>query len=565
MPEFDTVIKGGLLIDGQMVPRRLADVALKDGKVAYIGKVRSTDGAEVLDAAGMIVAPGFVDLHTHYDPQFFYDPWCSLSGWHGVTSVVIGNCGFGFAPAKAEHQEYLMRTLNRVESIEYDVMKAVLPWTWETFPEWMDVIDATPKGINALTYVPVNPLLIYVMGYEAAKSRDATLDERREMQRILREAMEAGACGWSAQRTAPGSGFDMQRDYDGSPFATDLMSNETSLALGAVLADFDHAFIQTLVTSNNPQRDLQHIEDLARISDSSIVFNAVATDSRMPTMHLEVLAWIRDCQRRGLKVYPQCLTSGGGYMMTIADGWNLWDEVEAWREATLGTVEEKVAKFRDPARLAAMKAQPPGVFPLDFLIVLRPESERFAAAKGMLLADAARTCGYDDMLDFFFDLVNESALKTLFQAPLLNDDRKLVADMVVEPMSIWGLSDGGAHQKFLTSGSFTTDSIIEWVREKELVTLEEAHHRLSAIPAHCAGFKGNRGRIVEGAPADIIVYDYENLTLLPSEVAYDLPSGDWRRIQQAEGYRYTIVNGTTTFVDGKCTGETPGRLLRHGG
>jgi len=478
-------------------------------------------------------------------------------------SVVIGNCGFGFAPARPENHEYLMRTLNRVEAISYDVMKETLPWTWETFPQWMDVIDQTPKGLNCLTYVPVNPLLVYVMGYEAAKSRDATPEERQTMQRLLREAMEAGACGWSAQRTAPGSGFDVQRDYDGTPFATDLMSNETALALAEVLADYDHAFIQTLITSTNPAQDTGHVEDLARVSDSSIVFNLVATDSRMPNMHKETFAWIRACQQRGLKIYAQALTNGRRLHADDRRRLEPVDETEPWREATLGTVEEKLAKFKDPARRAAMKAHPPAVFPLDFMIVLRPNADRFQPARGTLMPDGARLCGYDDMFDFFFDMVVEDELKTLFQAPELNDDRSLVPDLVREPFSIWGLSDGGAHQKFLTTGNFTTESIIEFVREKELVTLEEAHYRLAALPAACAGFK-DRGQLVEGAPADIVVYDYENLTLLPSEVAYDLPGGDWRRVSKAEGYRFTVVNGEVTFEDGKCTGATPGALLRGG-
>ena len=564
MPEFDTVIKGGMLIDGQLVPRRHADLGIKDGRIVHIGSVASSDGREVLDASGLIVAPGFVDLHTHYDNQFFYDPWCSLSGWHGVTSAVIGNCGFGFAPAREQDQEYLMRTLNRVESITYDVMKETLPWTWETFPQWMDVLDNTPKGINCLTYVPVNPLLIYVMGLEGAKTRDATEAERAEMARLLREAMDAGACGWSAQRAAPGSGFDVQRDHDGTPFASDLMSNETALALAAVLRDYDHAFIQTLVTSTVLADDFGAVEELARVSDSVIVYNAVATDSRMPTLHRDVFAWIRRCQLQGLKIYAQAATNGGGFMFSIADGWNMWDEAEPWREATLGTVEEKLAKFKDPARRAAMKANLPGVFPLHFATLLRTYTERFLPAKGTLLADGARLCGYDDPVDFFFDVVVADELKTLFQSPVLNDDRRMVDDLVVEPFAIWGVSDGGAHQKFLTTGAFTTEAITEFVREKELVSLEEAHYRLSALPAHCAGFK-NRGRLVEGAAADIVVYDYENLTLLPSEVAYDLPAGDWRRIQKAEGYRFTLVNGEVTFENGKCTGATPGRLLRSGG
>ena len=574
MPTYDKVIKDGMVIDGQMTPRRKADVAIKDGRIARIGKVNASDAAEVLDGAGMIVAPGFVDLHTHYDCALFYDPWCSLSGWHGVTSVAIGNCGFGFAPAKEKDRDYLMRTLTRVEAIPREVMELTLPWTWESFPQWMDVLDRVPKGVNALTYVPLNPLLVYVMGLDAAKERDATEEERQEMSRLLREAMDAGACGWSAQRTPPGSGADVQRDHDGTPFATDLMSYETALALGAVLADYDNAFIQTLIApegdrtgGKNPtlsgRNDRAHVEELAAISNSAIIYNAITTDSRRPDKHLDVLGWIRQCQLKGLKIYPQCVTGGGGFTFTFADGWNMYDDSTAWREATLGTTEERLAKLSNPANREALKSQRPAVLPVEFLTVLKPYSERFMPAKNCRLVDAADVMGYDDPMDLLLDMVCEDGLKTLLQAPALNDDEKLVPDIVKEPFALWGVSDGGAHQKFLTAGSFTTDSIIKFTRENEIVTLEEAHYRLSALPAHCAGFK-DRGRLTEGAPADVIVYDYENLTLLPDEVAYDLPGGDWRRIQKAEGYRYTIVNGDITFVDGKCTDATPGRLLRHG-
>ncbi|HKN89845.1 MAG TPA: amidohydrolase family protein, partial [Acidimicrobiia bacterium] len=198
MATFDRVIKGGMVIDGRNFPRYRADVGIRGGRIEKIGKIPAGDADEVIDAAGLIVAPGFVDLHTHYDAQVFWDPYCTLSGWHGVTSVAIGNCGFGFAPARPEMREYLMSSLTRVEAIPKACMEASLPWTWETFPQWLDVLDRQPKGLNMLSYVPINPLLVHVMGYEAAKSRDATDEERAEMVRLLQEAIDAGACGWSA-------------------------------------------------------------------------------------------------------------------------------------------------------------------------------------------------------------------------------------------------------------------------------------------------------------------------------------------------------------------------------
>jgi N-acyl-D-aspartate/D-glutamate deacylase len=515
----------------------------------------------VLDASGLIVAPGFVDLHTHYDAQLFWDPYCTLSGWHGVTSVVIGNCGFGFAPARAEHREYLMKTLSRVEAIPSRCMELSLPWSWESFPEWMDVLDRQPKGVNALTYVPLNPLLLYVMGFEA-KSRDATEAELGEMARLLGEAMAAGACGWSAQRTAPGGGFDMQRDFDGTPFATDVMSNGTALALGKVLADYEHAFIQTALISGDPVAETAHLEELAAVSESAVIFNAIGTFSRFPEAHRFYLDWIRRCQERGLKIYAQLVTTGNQFVFTFED-WNMFDDSPAWFEVTNGTPAERLAKFRDPSRRQALREKPPGCFPLETLVILKTYSERFLPVKGTLLPDAARILGYDDLTDLLIDMIVADELRTLFQCPQANDDQDLQNELVVAPYGLWGVSDGGAHTKFLTLGAFPTESIIDFVRERGLVTLEEAHWRLSALPAQAAGFR-HRGTLVEGAPADIIVYDYDNLTLLDEEVAEDFPGGEWRRVRHAEGYHYTMVNGELTFIDGKPTGTTPGRLLRHG-
>jgi len=560
--ELDKVIKGGVVVDGRNFPRVLADVGIRDGRIARIGQIPSSAAREVLDASGMIVAPGFVDLHTHYDAQLFWDPYCTLSGWHGVTSVAIGNCGFGFAPAKPEDREYLMSSLTRVEAIPYTCIKQSLPWTWESFPQWLDAVDRQPKGLNVLSYVPVNPLLVHVMGYEAAKSRDATPAERAEMCRLLTEAMRAGACGWSAQRSAPGTGFDVQRDYDGTPFATDLMSKETALALGAALAPFDQTFIQTLMLTDDPAGDLAHLEELARVSRSAILFNAVGTDPRNPDAHRFILQWIRQCQERGLSLYAQCVTSGAGFTFTF-ENWNMWDDSPAWREATLGTPAERLAKFRDPVRREALKRQPPALFPIAHTTLLKTRTERFRAVTDMLIPDGARILGYDDPSDLVLDLIVEDELTTLFQVPQVNQDPTLQAELVSAPYALWGVSDGGAHTKFITLGAYPTESIVDFVRERHLVTLEEAHWRLSALPARAAGFR-DRGTLVEGAPADVLVYDYEKLEVLPEEIAEDLPGGEWRRIRRANGYRYILVNGEVTFRDGKASGATPGRLLRHG-
>jgi N-acyl-D-aspartate/D-glutamate deacylase len=307
---------------------------------------------------------------------------------------------------------------------------------------------------------------------------------------------------------------------------------------------------------------MRHLEELAEVSDSAIVHNTITTDVRFPDSHREALKWVRSCQERGLKIYGQCLTTAQPFTFTF-ERWNLFDDADPWREAMLGTTAERLAKFKDPARRADLKSRRPFIFPVERLVILRPYSQRFMPAKGTMLPDAARILGYADPVDLLIDMLVEDELKTLFQMDNFNNRPELQADLVVAPYSLWGVSDGGAHTKFITHGAFPTESIIDFARERNLVTLEEAHWRLSALPAYCAGFK-QRGTIVEGAPADVVVYDFENLRLLDEEVAHDFPAGEWRRIRKAEGYRYTIVNGRTTFVDGEATGSLPGRLLRHG-
>src|SRR5215470_6814962 len=214
MAEFDVLITGGTVVDGTRVPRYRADIGIKDGKIAKIGRLHRSDAAKVIDAGGLIVAPGFIDLHTHYDSQIYWDPWCTISGWHGVTSVAIGNCGFGFAPCRPESRDRAMLTMSRNEAVPLATMKAGMPWDWETYPEFLDSLDRTAKGVNVLSYTPLAPLMAYVMGGDDAKGRAATDGERAEMCRLLEESMQVGSCGWSAQLFGKDS---IQRDFDGTP------------------------------------------------------------------------------------------------------------------------------------------------------------------------------------------------------------------------------------------------------------------------------------------------------------------------------------------------------------
>ena len=298
MPEYDVAIRGGMLIDGTGAPRVRADLGIASGRIVTIGRIRADEAATVLDAGGLHVAPGFVDLHTHYDAQVFWDPHCTLSGWHGVTSVAIGNCGFGFAPVAPDAREDAMRSMTRVEAIPYASMVQGLPWDWETFPQFLDSLERTPKSLNVLPYVPVGPLLVSVLGRDRAKAGDEPTEaEHAELARLLHEAMDAGGCGWSAQRLPVGGPAAVQRDWDGTPMPTDMMQDETCRRFAAVLAERNQGVVQMTLTTADPRHDQAHYEELATISGRPILFNVVQAFSDRPHVHRKNLQWLERCRR----------------------------------------------------------------------------------------------------------------------------------------------------------------------------------------------------------------------------------------------------------------------------
>jgi N-acyl-D-aspartate/D-glutamate deacylase len=568
MPEFDVIIRGGTVVDGARNPRQVTDVGVKDGKIAKIGKLNPSDAKKTLDANGLVVAPGFVDLHTHYDAQINWDPYCTLSGWHGVTSIVVGNCGFGFAPCKPELRDRAMLTMSRVEAIPFDSMKAGMKWEWVTFPEWLNFLDRTPKGLNVLSYVPLAPIMIWVMGLEAAKTRPATEKERQEMQRILNESMDAGGCGFSCQRL--GNGFvSVQRDYDGTPMVTDTMAEEDLLAFAEVLGKRREGFIQLTQASEDFKADMRLYEKLAEISGRPVLFNATAVRDDRPALHRRTLRYIDDANRRGHRIYNQTATMRQGFYFTFED-WNLFDGSDVWREMTLGTPSERKQKFQNPAlRQALIEEYEAGRTPFVTGAITDFTIESVGDAKlqkyvGKTVGQVAQAEGKHPIVAML-DIVVADDMRTEFETPARNVNPEYAAELMASEYSIPGVSDGGAHTKFVTIGAYPTDMITWMVRDAGFMSLEEAHYRLSALPAKCAGFQ-DRGVLREGAPADIVVYDLQNLKMVPEKpmIVHDFPAGEWRRVQYAEGYRWIMVNGEVTFADGKCTNATPGRLLRHG-
>ena len=565
MARYDLLIRNGMIVDGTRAPRYRADIAIVDGRIAKIGRIDPSSADEVLDATGLVVAPGFVDLHTHYDAQLFWDPYCTLSGWHGITSVVIGNCGFGFAPVRPELRERTMLSMTRVEAIPLASMAAGLPWDWVTFPEFLDSVERAPKAVNVLPYVPIGPMLVWVLGFEDAKAgRRPTDAEHAELRRLLHEAMDAGGCGWSAQRMLPDGPASVQRDFDGTPMPTDVMHDDTCRELARVLRERNHGFMQMLMISGDNKRDQAFYEELSELSGRPMIMNVVQAFDHRPEIHRRVLAWLRRCRERGLRVVGQGLTTDAGFAFTFED-WNLFDDSPAWREATTGTVEARRAKLADPARRQALKDTLPvtATGPLEQIVITGPRLEKNQPWLDHTLALVAEKTGRHPV-DVMLDMAVEEDLRTEFFAAPPNGKIEHLREIVDDPYVLFGVSDGGAHTKFLTAGRYPTETLCKVVREHGMLSLEEAHWRLSALPAQVAGFR-DRGVLREGAPADVIVYDYERLEVLPAEIVHDLPCGEWRRIQRASGYRWIVVNGRVTMRDGVQTGVCSGALLRHGG
>jgi N-acyl-D-amino-acid deacylase len=572
MAEFDAVIRGGMVFDGTRMPRYQADVGIKDGKVAKIGHLKAHEAKKVIDAGGMNVAPGFVDLHTHYDAQLFWDPYCTISSWHGVTSIVIGNCGFGFAPVRPEMRDRAMLTMTRTEAIPYASMKAGLPWDWVTYPEFLNSVDRHPKGLNMLPFVPMAPVMTWVMGLEEAKSgRTPTAAETKEMQRLINEAMDAGACGWSAQRFGENS---VQADYDGTPMVTDLMHDETALALASVLGERNEGFIQMsyIPNASRYEGDAQdhtekHFEELAIAAGRPILYNAIAINDAHPERFRRQLHWIESCAKRGIRVFGQSATLEVGFLFTFKD-WNLWDDMPAWREVTTGKIEDRLMKLSDPERRPGLRKvdEMTGLITNNVrdIFVLECKDPSLKKYENKTIGEIANEQNKHPV-DAMLDIACADGLNTEFYTPPINVRSDYLKEMVTsDGMAIFGVSDGGAHTKFFSGGRYSTEALIKMGRDNNILSLEELHFRLSAHPAMCAGFK-NRGTLVEGNWADIVVYDLDKLAIKPLEIVHDFPGGEWRRVQRSEGYRAIMVNGETTFEDNQCTGSTPGRLLRSGG
>ena len=555
MAEYDLVVRGGSLVDGTGVPRYRADVAVKDGRVAKISGKIAAGGAKEIDAGGCIVGPGAIDLHTHYDAQLNWDPYCSLSGWHGVTSLTIGQCGFGFAPTRPEDRDLNMRMMNRVEAIPLESMRKGMRWDWETFPEFMDSLDNQGLGVNIGALFPFSPLRGYVLGMLPARERTSVTEgELAQMKQLFHEAMRAGAFGISADKNME------DRPEDGGFLPSHVASDEEYLALADVLGEFGVGHIGWTIGVGHEAEECRKQEALLTeiMKRSGRPLHVVLGD-------LDGFKWVEACHAEGLPVMVQVQAVGNDAEFKL-DEYNLFDYMPNWVQPLVGTRDERAAKLRDPANRVAMKADlekfPSSRTQWDIVKILEVAHERNYKYEGGSIQQVAESTGKHP-LDAFLDLALDEDLQTLFSHPVALIYEVEREERIKYPYSHISVSDGGAHTRFVTNSVWPIHFLKHWVRDKEVMTLEQAHYKISVLPAWFANFK-DRGILKVGSWADIIVYNMDELGFLHEKAVFDtdFPGGERRLIQKPTGLRYTIVNGTVTFQGNECTGALPGKLLR---
>ena len=567
---FDLIVQNGTVIDGTGNDRFKADLGIKHGLIAEIApKLDAREAHRAIDASGRIVAPGVIDVHTHYDAQIHWDPYCTGSSWHGTTTVVVGNCGFGFAPCAAdpEVRDRYMLMMQNTEQVPYAAMREALGWDWTTFPQYMEHLRRVPKGVNVATYLPMNPLMIYVMGIDAAKSRPATETERARMRQLLNEAMDAGAIGFAFSYLQE---HNTHVDFDGSVMPSDGMAIEEAYNLAQVLRERSDGMIHALVEVPGAVNHREIAAKLARISGRPVLHNIITPFDSLDT-HRDVLAFLDDCADEGLEVYSQSFSHRSWTEFNAIDN-SGWDFNPQLREFTsCGDAQDKVRKAADPDFRRRMRENyDPAVMipaggPIDtWLLVDAHGSKRFCPYEGALLGEVARREGLH-IADAFFEIVVDSnGLADFRTSEAMSHDLKMHEEILRNERVIPGTSDGGAHVKFYSGGQYSTD-LLTWIaRDEQRFTLEQIHWRLSSLPARVVGLS-KRGELREGYAADLIVYDLDRLGFNRDryDLVRDLPGGEYRRICRAQGIDHVIVSGESIVEAGNCTTALPGTILTN--
>ena len=560
---FDVVITGGEIIDGTGAPRRRGDVAIRDGVVEAIGQLdaASLEAREVIDATGRIVCPGFVDIHTHYDAQVLWDPTLSVSPAHGVTSVVIGNCGFGVAPTRPADRHQIIRTLEKVEGMSAAALEAGLgdDWGFASFPEFLDAVEAQRPLINVAALLGHTPLRLWALG-EASTTRAATDDEVAAMRDAVVEAIGAGALGFATSKSTTHLGAG------GRPVPSRAAELDEVLALCAPLRDIGGGVVQATV---GPGLFFEEFGAIAERTGGTVSWTALLanTGEGVPAWMLGESIALQD---RGLRVLPQVSCRPLQFEFTFAEPFPFESMPEFAPVSAAADDRAKLAVYGDPVWRAELRRR----FADGRTGALQASWDRtvIAAVPGdpsleeRTVAEAARSLGVD-ATELALDLAVASGLQARFRLAAYNYDDDEVAPLLASDRTVLGLSDAGAHASQLCDACFSTHLLGHWVRDRGTLTLEEAVHKLTAQAADAFGLVG-RGRLVERAPADVVVFDPATVAAGPLRRVHDLPAGQDRLVADAVGIDAVLVRGTVVARHGSVVdggpGERPGRVLRNG-
>ena len=553
---YDLVIRNGMVVDGTGFSRYRADVAVSDGTIVEIGKV--TGAAEkTIDAEGRFVAPGIIDLHTHYDAQPFWDRVCTSSIWHGVTSVLIGNCGLTLAPLRPEHRDEMLATFCCVEDLPVRSLASVLPWTWQNFDEFLKAVDIG-LGINMMPLVGHNPLRLSAMG-DASWDRTATEDEIATMQQLLRESMEAGAWGWSTTASPTHAGTK------GQPVPTRLANNDERVALGRTLAEFNRGIIEILPPSiiEPDEADQRHLIDVARTSGRPVFFLGFDAHAR---------GWVEAAGREGAQLVNLLRAIPNNPRFTLKKT-TFFNNLDVWDVTLAKPFEERMALLTNPEKRAEMREvalqrqrRRPGVpgrfVPWASIVVKKVALDKNRGLEGQTLTAIAEKLG-KHVADAILDLAVEERLETEFQLQTRPPEGDVeMVEYVKGGHALPSQSDAGAHlnTNFCTAGE-STYVLAEWVRERGLLGLEDAIRRMTFQPASIMGLR-DRGLVREGMAADLMVFDLASVGVKEDEITRDGPGGSPRRVQGATGIDHVVVGGEHVLDHGTHTGAYPGRILR---
>ena len=570
---YDLIVRNGTIVDGTGAPATLGDIGVKDGRIAHVGGHIETDAVDVIEADGRIVTPGFVDIHTHYDGQVTWDPLLEPSTLHGVTTLVMGNCGVGFAPVRPGSEEWLIQLMEGVEDIPGAALSEGMQWEWETFPEYLDALARKPLSIDVATQVPHAAVRAYVMGERGARNEVATPDDIAAMRDIVREAIEAGAFGFTTSRTlahkakdgepVPGTFADEAELFGIADALRDAGSGIYELVpLGAVGEDLDA-----------PMREVELMARLAAYTRLPVTFALTQVDNAPELWRGQMHESLRALEA-GYRLHPQYASRPAGILVGLHSALAFVGR-PSFDELGHLPLAERVAELRSPARkkrvlaeraprgnsfTERMRSQLHRMYVLGDPVDYEPGPDRSVAG----IAEAEGV----DAESKFYDLLLEDDGRALLMYPALNyshGNADTTYEMMQHPAGVLGLSDGGAHCGAICDASQPTWMLTHWVRDRvrgPRISLESAIRKQTSDTAALYGFT-DRGTLAVGKKADLNVIDFDRLRLLPPQLVHDLPAQGRRLLQAAEGYDATIVSGVVVRRRGADTGARPGALVRN--